>query len=70
MDSQTRLLVYLTGELSYKRLRIAALASGNAKLTMTSDDHTRDVTTEELGKLREDVAEIEQILAERGFIED
>jgi hypothetical protein len=61
-----RWLHYLANERAYKLSRIDALASGWARLQMISDGATRDVTDEELEKLRADVAEIDHILSEEG----
>jgi hypothetical protein len=61
-----RRLNYLANDRAFKLNRIHALSSGWARLHMTADGVTHDITDEELGRLREDVAEIEQILTEEG----
>jgi hypothetical protein len=65
-------LNYLAQERADKLNRLDVLTSRCARLHMTADGVTRDITDEQIAKLREDIAEIEEILREEGcsFPED
>lgn len=62
-----RWIAYLSAERQYKLHRIAAFDTGFARLHMTTEGVQLDITDETVAKLREDVAEIEQILSEEGI---
>jgi hypothetical protein len=61
-----RWINYLANERADKLRRIDTFTSGLVRFHVTTEGVQRDVTDETVAKLREDVAEIEQILIEEG----
>jgi hypothetical protein len=60
-------LEFIRDERTDKLEAIEMLSSGRVQLHMTTNGVRKDITDERLAKLKEDVAEIEQILTEEGI---
>lgn len=62
----SRWLNYLANDRDDKRKRLYSLESGACTLQVTIAGDVRDITNEQIAKLKADVTEIEQILIENG----
>ena len=63
-------LDYLREQRAQKLGQIDALETGNVQLFETTEGVTREITAEELAKLKSEVAEIRQIFIEEGIAPD
>lgn len=64
------LLDYLREQRAQKLVRIEALETGELQLFETMEGVTTETTSEQLAKLKSDVAEIRQVLIDEGFAVD